>query len=125
MSDDCDADARTRIAILEGEVRLHVQHLSDRMDLKFDGVEGARKIQFDEFMRRLHELNGHHEELKQSQAVSVSRDLFDSKMDGIASSIRALENFQSNLMGRMAAIAAVAAAGGGGGALLVSWLIPG
>jgi hypothetical protein len=93
-----------RIAVLESLLTEKIIGAYDRMDLKFEGIERARSIQFDEWMRRLGELNGEAGRLREMQARYVTRELHDGKIGEIEKAIRGLENFQSNVSGRMAVI---------------------
>jgi acyl-CoA reductase-like NAD-dependent aldehyde dehydrogenase len=112
MADDTFGE---RLAILESLLPEKINNAYDRMDLKFDGIERARQIQFDEWMRRLGELNGEAGRLREMQVRYVTRELHDGKVGEIEKAIRGLENFQSNMTGRMAMV--------GGGIGLISGIL--
>jgi hypothetical protein len=104
MADDSHGE---RIAVLESLLTEKIIGAYDRMDLKFEGIERARALQFDEWMRRLGELNGEAGRLREMQARYVTRELHDGKVGEIEKAIRGLENFQSNMTGRMAMVGGI------------------
>jgi hypothetical protein len=113
----------TRVAVLEREVALHVSALKERMDLRFQSAKEALEIQTGEIARRLGELNGEAGRLREMQVKYVPREVHDSKIGELEKMIRSLENWQANMLGRMAMI------GGGVGivtavitALIKDWM---
>jgi hypothetical protein len=76
-----------------------------------------------EILRRLRELNGHHEEIKENQSRSVSQEVFDRKsitdstalklaLDQVDSELAPLKEFRARAYGMAVILALVAAAGG-------------
>jgi hypothetical protein len=121
--DDCKYSLDSRVAILEALLPEKIQGNKDRTDLLFQGRDAATTHQFNEFMRRLAELNGEAGRLREMQASYVPREVYDTKLDDLTKSIRALENAQANIFGRIAVISGAASLlGGGGVAAIITWL---
>jgi hypothetical protein len=92
------------VAGLRYDLDREIRHVKELTAKDFEGVEKARQIQFTEWMRRLDALNGEAGRLREMQAEYVSREKFDGKVGELEKSIRTLDNFQSNMTGRMAMV---------------------
>jgi hypothetical protein len=113
----------SRLAVLEHALKYQSDTLKERMDLKFAANEEARALQFNEWMRRLGELNGEAQRLKSMQTEYYPRELAEGKIDAIEKSILALQIFQSNLIGKIAIVGAVTGLLFGiAAALVVKWI---
>jgi len=113
----------SRIAVLEDRLTREIQNNRDRTDLLFKSRDDALDHQFNEWMRRLTDLNGEAGRLREMQAKYVPREVFESKLEDLAKGVRALENFQSNMLGKIAVVSGVASLlGGGVVATLIAWL---
>jgi hypothetical protein len=75
-----------------------IKHLREIRELDQD----ALKLQRSETDRRLNNLNGEHENIKQNQAKSVLREVYTSEQDGQNKKIEELLNWKSNSEGRQA-----------------------
>jgi hypothetical protein len=75
-----------------------------RIGEKFDAIEHARRIQFDEYARRLSDLNHEAERLRVMQVSYVPRELFE-RLD---EEVEALQSFRDTLIGKMAIVGGLA-----------------
>lgn len=113
----------SRLSVLEHALKSQAETLKERMDLKFEASEQARALQFNEWMRRLSELNGEAERLKAMQTEYYPRELAEGKIEDIEKAILALQIFQSNLIGKIAMVGAASGVFFGvAAALLVKWI---
>lgn len=111
------------MAILEILLPEKIQANKDRTDLLFQGRDTALSHQHAENMRRLSELNGEAGRLREMQSSYVPREVFEAKMDDLTKGIRALENAQANIFGRIAVVSGAASLLGGGVVTIITWLI--
>ena len=109
----CLVDHHARLAVLEQSIAREIGGVKEIMDIRFAAAKDAIQIkavadkealdlQYGITEKHLKDLNGEAERLRQMQASYVPREVFESKHQQISDSIRALEIFQSNLIGKMA-----------------------
>lgn len=99
--------------VLKGEIK----HLRKLLNQSIKERDKALKLQRKETDRRLGVLNGEHENIKQNQAKSVLREIYNSEQDGQDKKIEELFIWKSNTEGRQAVAKWVAI-----GALIISIL---
>lgn len=76
---------------------------------KTASMEKAQRLQHEEYMRRLDDLNHEAERLRQMQLTYVPREVDAERGRKIESSIKTLEAFRNNFIGKVALIAGGAA----------------
>lgn len=74
--------------------------LREFIELKFDLLDTALKLQAKEYERRLEELNHEAARLKSSQSISVSREFFDAKHEDIQKQVDELKLSRAILQGK-------------------------
>ena len=81
-------------------LKQQVKHLKSLIKGETEARDKALKLQRKETDRRLNNLNGEHENIKQNQAKSVLREIYASEQDGQNKKIEELLNWKSNTEGR-------------------------
>jgi hypothetical protein len=111
----CLVDHHARLAVLEQSIAREIATVNQVMDIRFAAAREAIQIkavadkealdlQYGITQKRLSDLNGEAERLRQMQASYVPREVFESKHDEQGRGLRALELWQSNILGRMAMV---------------------
>jgi len=119
-----EGDIKVSIAVLEQRAN----DMLDRIELRFQSHERAMEVQTKELARRLDFLNGEADRLRQMQATYVPREVYEDRHADITKSVRNLEMFQSNLLGKITVVVAVSALAGGiigsvAVAVAIRWLV--
>jgi hypothetical protein len=73
--------------------------------LQFDSLDRATKLQAKEYERRLDGLNGEAGRLSQMQSTYLPREVYEINHKELCNKVESLQNFRSNLEGRMIVIA--------------------
>lgn len=94
------------------QVRLESElaSLRESMNLRFAAIEQARQLQAVEYQRRLELLNGEAKRLLDMQATYVPRELWDVKREELMTSVRQLEAYRNNQVGRQTMLSMFVAA---------------
>ena len=89
---------------LEKYIDKQLSALCDKFDMRFQDIDKATMLKSRELEAHLQTLNNTYAFLKDSQANTISRDVFDAKMEVIQKQLSSIERWQSNMDGRLLVI---------------------
>lgn len=99
MSEPCLKDSEIRIELARLDERLKA--MSREVLRTEQASEKALGLKANELERRLDMLNHAHAEAQRVQGTTVNKELWQNDRNELEKRMRNMENFQSNLLGRM------------------------